>query len=163
MDTAPSEIFMSIVSYPGTGERSFEELRVTDYIHAYSTTGAAPVPCDPLPAAPDRAALGLSPAFAPAVITPDVEAELFLLQIDPTLPPSEQPILIDHPMDGSPSSSAACKRERSDAFTSASATPPLPIPTYISDPVPRGTVLAEGNGRVVRALPVRRRAVGQAA
>ncbi|KAG6828302.1 hypothetical protein H0H92_008467 [Tricholoma furcatifolium] len=54
-----ASLYMSVLS-------NFEELRVQDYLHAYTTTGRPPQPCPPLPADPAaRIAAGLPPIFVP--------------------------------------------------------------------------------------------------
>ncbi|EGO00562.1 hypothetical protein SERLA73DRAFT_133491, partial [Serpula lacrymans var. lacrymans S7.3] len=62
------EFFMSIVVAPGVPgpEQSFEELRVQDYLKAYTTTGRPPVPCPQEPTTESsRTALGLPRLFQP--------------------------------------------------------------------------------------------------
>lgn len=62
--------FMSVgVSPSTTPETSFEELRMQDYLKAYSTTHRRPAPCPQTPDTPAaRAALGLPPLFVPVAI-----------------------------------------------------------------------------------------------
>ncbi|KAH7920612.1 hypothetical protein BV22DRAFT_1039664 [Leucogyrophana mollusca] len=53
---------MSVSALPSSP--SFEELRIEDYLKAYSTTGRPPPPCPLEPSTPNaRAALGLPPLF----------------------------------------------------------------------------------------------------
>ncbi|KAI0090792.1 hypothetical protein BDY19DRAFT_992203 [Irpex rosettiformis] len=68
MDPRRREIFMNIPAVRSQPEQSFEELRVNDYIKAYSSTGRLPQPCPPVPLHPaDRARAGLPPIFQPYV------------------------------------------------------------------------------------------------
>ncbi|KAL1700774.1 hypothetical protein EV121DRAFT_213500 [Schizophyllum commune] len=61
--------FMSINVVPGQPESSFEELRVQDYLKAYTTTGKPPPPVpEQPPDAPTRATLGLPPLFLGVLI-----------------------------------------------------------------------------------------------
>uniref|UniRef100_A0A0W0EZK2 Uncharacterized protein n=1 Tax=Moniliophthora roreri TaxID=221103 RepID=A0A0W0EZK2_MONRR len=54
----------------GAGGKSFEEVRINDYIRSYSTTGRPPPPCPQEPKLPaERATRGLPPLFEPIVIT----------------------------------------------------------------------------------------------
>ncbi|TFK50843.1 hypothetical protein OE88DRAFT_1659946 [Heliocybe sulcata] len=85
MSNTLPETFQSIIYLPGSEERSFEELRIMDYLFAYSTTSAPPVPCPEGQALrgteSERATYGLSPStFQPTAITPRMEAELFLFE-----------------------------------------------------------------------------------
>ncbi|KAI0821327.1 hypothetical protein BC629DRAFT_1460027 [Irpex lacteus] len=68
MEANGREVFMNIPAVRGQLEQSFEELRVHDYIKAYSATGRPPQPVPPLPLHPgDRARAGLPPLFVPYV------------------------------------------------------------------------------------------------
>ncbi|KAI5891506.1 uncharacterized protein SCHCODRAFT_02629298 [Schizophyllum commune H4-8] len=61
--------FMSINVVPGQPESSFEELRVQDYLKAYTTTGKPPPPVpEQPPDAQTRATLGLPPLFRGVLI-----------------------------------------------------------------------------------------------
>ncbi|KAK1228840.1 hypothetical protein PQX77_008107 [Marasmius sp. AFHP31] len=54
----------------GPGQKSFEEVRIDDYLKAYQTTGRPPPPCPEEPKLPaERAALGLPPLFEPTLIS----------------------------------------------------------------------------------------------
>ncbi|KAG2158652.1 uncharacterized protein EDB93DRAFT_557560 [Suillus bovinus] len=69
------EIFMSTVQKPPEPEQSFEELRVKEYIKAYTATGRPPAPVPELPNTPNaRYALGLPAIFSPIPIesTPSI-------------------------------------------------------------------------------------------
>ncbi|EEB93388.1 hypothetical protein MPER_07960 [Moniliophthora perniciosa FA553] len=71
------EQFMCIpaVLQDGAGGKSFEEVRIDDYIRSYSTTGRPPPPCPQEPKLPtERAARGLPPLFEPIVITKTANA-----------------------------------------------------------------------------------------
>ncbi|KAG1867037.1 hypothetical protein C8R48DRAFT_703994 [Suillus tomentosus] len=73
--TKDYEIFMSTVQKPPEPEQSFEEVRMKDYIKAYTATGRPPVPVPDLPTTPNaRYALGLPPIFSPIPIesTPSI-------------------------------------------------------------------------------------------
>lgn len=60
---------MCTVQKPPEPEQSFEELRVKEYIKAYTTTGRPPAPIPDLPNTPNaRHALGLPQLFAPIQI-----------------------------------------------------------------------------------------------
>jgi hypothetical protein len=75
--TKDYEIFMSTVQKPPESEQSFEELRVKDYIKAYTATGRPPAPVPDLPNTPNaRHALGLPPMFSPISIesTPSISS-----------------------------------------------------------------------------------------
>ncbi|EMD32996.1 hypothetical protein CERSUDRAFT_87698 [Gelatoporia subvermispora B] len=62
---------MTISAHKREREESVEEIRVQDYLQAYTTTGRPPAPCPQLPAgARERAALGLPPLFEPFVTSP---------------------------------------------------------------------------------------------
>ncbi|KIK58103.1 hypothetical protein GYMLUDRAFT_706839 [Collybiopsis luxurians FD-317 M1] len=70
---APREMlqFMCIaaaVTESGPSQKSFEEVRIDDYLRAYQSTGRPPLPCpqDPLDAQ-ERAARGLPPLFQPVL------------------------------------------------------------------------------------------------
>lgn len=68
---------MSTVQKPPELEQSFEELRVKDYVKAYTATGRPPAPVPDLPNTPNaRYALGLPPIFSPIPIesTPSVSS-----------------------------------------------------------------------------------------
>jgi len=68
MDPRRREIFMNIPAARGQAEQCFEELRMSDYLKAYSATGRSPQPCPPLPLHPaERAQLGLPPHFQPYI------------------------------------------------------------------------------------------------
>ncbi|KAI0683990.1 hypothetical protein BC835DRAFT_1294395 [Cytidiella melzeri] len=68
MESNRREIFMNVPAGRGQTEQSFEELRIADYIKAYTTTGKPPQPCPPLPLHPtDRLRAGLPPLFQPYV------------------------------------------------------------------------------------------------
>ncbi|KAF9645379.1 hypothetical protein BDM02DRAFT_580432 [Thelephora ganbajun] len=61
-------LFMSISAVPAHRDQSFEELRTTDYIKAYMTTGQPPAPVPQEPADPTaRANLELPLLFQPHV------------------------------------------------------------------------------------------------
>ncbi|KAF5378990.1 hypothetical protein D9757_009124 [Collybiopsis confluens] len=68
---APRELlqFMSIsaaVTESGPSQKSFEEVRIDDYLLAYQTTGKPPQPCPQEPVSTqERAARGLPPLFEP--------------------------------------------------------------------------------------------------
>ncbi|KIM36889.1 hypothetical protein M413DRAFT_448821 [Hebeloma cylindrosporum] len=63
----PSEgIFMSIAAALGPESKSFEEVRIEDYIRAYQATGRPPPPCPQEPAdETQRKLLNLPPLFKP--------------------------------------------------------------------------------------------------
>ncbi|KAJ3893653.1 hypothetical protein GG344DRAFT_63587 [Lentinula edodes] len=64
--------FMSIPATleAGPSQKSYEEVRVDDYLLAYQTTGKPPLPCPQEPVLPHlRAARGLPPLFQPTVTT----------------------------------------------------------------------------------------------
>lgn len=62
-------MFMSTVQKPPEPEQSFEEMRVKDYIKAYTATGRPPAPVPDLPDSTNaRHALGLPPLFSPIPI-----------------------------------------------------------------------------------------------
>ncbi|KJA20480.1 hypothetical protein HYPSUDRAFT_43184 [Hypholoma sublateritium FD-334 SS-4] len=64
--SAADGTFMCVADAFATPGKSFEEVRMADYIAAYQSTGRPPVPVPQLPAdAAARAALGLPPLFAP--------------------------------------------------------------------------------------------------
>ncbi|KAF9465219.1 hypothetical protein BDZ94DRAFT_1254819 [Collybia nuda] len=59
-------IFMSIETVHGPPGKSFEEVRIEDYLKAYSTTGRPPLPCPQDPAdANQRVLMSLPPLFKP--------------------------------------------------------------------------------------------------
>ncbi|TBU49250.1 hypothetical protein BD309DRAFT_948030 [Dichomitus squalens] len=59
-------IYMNVPAVRPEKEESFEERRIIDYLHAYSTTGRPPIPCPQQPTDPaQRAALGYPPLFEP--------------------------------------------------------------------------------------------------
>ncbi|KAL0579409.1 hypothetical protein V5O48_002580 [Marasmius crinis-equi] len=63
-------VCISVASEDGSGQKSFEEVRIDDYLKAYSTTGRPPQPCPQEPKLPaERAALGLPPLFEPTKIS----------------------------------------------------------------------------------------------
>ncbi|KAJ6626739.1 hypothetical protein B0H10DRAFT_1998375 [Mycena sp. CBHHK59/15] len=57
---------LPISCIPGPQSKSFEEVRIADYLASYRSTGRLPQPCPPFPTAPtERAALRLPPLFVP--------------------------------------------------------------------------------------------------
>ncbi|KAG7443225.1 uncharacterized protein BT62DRAFT_336677 [Guyanagaster necrorhizus] len=65
---ADTEICMciAVAIQDGPQGKSFEEVRIDDYLKAYSTTGRPPAPCPQIPIASlERATLGLPPLFEP--------------------------------------------------------------------------------------------------
>ncbi|KDQ56322.1 hypothetical protein JAAARDRAFT_308885 [Jaapia argillacea MUCL 33604] len=61
-----SELFMSVPPVVDGKEQSFEELRIEDYLKAYTATGKPPPPCPQTPTWDDaRSKLGLPPLFKP--------------------------------------------------------------------------------------------------
>ncbi|PFH47097.1 hypothetical protein AMATHDRAFT_87909 [Amanita thiersii Skay4041] len=59
-------LYMSIHTVFATPSKSFEEVRIDDYLKAYRTTGRPPLPCPVEPTIDsERAALGLPPTFTP--------------------------------------------------------------------------------------------------
>ncbi|KAL1743796.1 hypothetical protein HDZ31DRAFT_64672 [Schizophyllum fasciatum] len=89
--------FMSINVVPGQPESSFEELRVQDYLKAYTTTGKPPPPVPAQPAdAAGRSAMGLPPLFEGVLIdessgAPEAPAATHVAYTDPAkLPPAQE-------------------------------------------------------------------------
>ncbi|KAF8815975.1 hypothetical protein BYT27DRAFT_7185704 [Phlegmacium glaucopus] len=69
MSSALDGFFMSIVTAPGPESKSFEEIRIDDYIKAYQSTGQPPQPCPEEPADDSqRASINLPPLFKPQPI-----------------------------------------------------------------------------------------------
>ncbi|KDQ56323.1 hypothetical protein JAAARDRAFT_70640 [Jaapia argillacea MUCL 33604] len=63
------EVFMCLLPQEGQDERSFEEIRIFDYVAAYSATGCPPVPCPQFPTFPaERVALNMPPLFEPVSV-----------------------------------------------------------------------------------------------
>jgi len=61
--------FMSIVAAHGSESKSFEEMRIDDYLKAYRSTGRPPQPCPQQPEdESQRASLNLPPLFKPRPI-----------------------------------------------------------------------------------------------
>ncbi|KAF7790938.1 hypothetical protein EIP86_001897 [Pleurotus ostreatoroseus] len=69
------EIFVNVPAERPQHEQSFEELRIADYIRAYSTTGHPPQPCprEPFDKA-QRERLGLPPHMEPHVEVDSIPA-----------------------------------------------------------------------------------------
>ncbi|KAJ3531356.1 hypothetical protein NMY22_g8188 [Coprinellus aureogranulatus] len=60
------EKFMTIAALEAYRTKSFEEVRIDDYLKAYTTTGKPPPPCPEQPTGDmERQALGLPPLFKP--------------------------------------------------------------------------------------------------
>ncbi|KAF7965779.1 hypothetical protein HWV62_41810 [Athelia sp. TMB] len=65
-DPRRRDAFVNICAYPENQAKSQEEIRMEDYLKAYTTTGGPPLPVVQEPAgAQARAALGLPPLFEP--------------------------------------------------------------------------------------------------
>ncbi|KAK0477042.1 hypothetical protein IW261DRAFT_302843 [Armillaria novae-zelandiae] len=76
---ADTDIYMciAVAIQDGPQGKSFEEVRVDDYLKAYSTTGKPPAPCPQIPTAPhERVTLGLPPLFEPQRLPKQKPAEL---------------------------------------------------------------------------------------
>ncbi|KAK0457061.1 uncharacterized protein EV420DRAFT_1644209 [Desarmillaria tabescens] len=76
---ADTDLYMCIAAaiQDGPQGKSFEEVRIDNYLKAYTTTGHPPLPCPQIPTAPhERAALGLPPLFEPQRLPKQKPAEL---------------------------------------------------------------------------------------
>ncbi|KAK0200741.1 hypothetical protein DFS33DRAFT_1072729 [Desarmillaria ectypa] len=76
---ADTDLYMCIAAaiQDGPQGKSFEEVRIDDYLKAYSTTGQPPVPCPQIPTAlHERTTLGLPPLFEPQRLPKQKQAEL---------------------------------------------------------------------------------------
>ncbi|KAK7040690.1 hypothetical protein VNI00_009596 [Paramarasmius palmivorus] len=72
--TASTSEQLYSISQAVQGVKSFEEVRIDDYLLSYSTTGRPPPPCPQEPKDPAlRATQGLPPLFEPTVDTKTVE------------------------------------------------------------------------------------------
>ncbi|KAG2357173.1 hypothetical protein BDR07DRAFT_1421148 [Suillus spraguei] len=150
-------IFMSTVQKPPEPEQSFEELRVKDYIKAYTATGRPPAPVPDLPNTPNaRYALGLPPIFSPIQIesTPSISATGIVAK-KPITNPSDLPTIqvfqpTKTPIEGhfqsitaQPTFSSFSYEElRLYAYLSGNIMPPTPLPSEIlsSDNTPTQVV-----------------------
>ncbi|KAG2338274.1 hypothetical protein BDR05DRAFT_1062851 [Suillus weaverae] len=140
------EIFMSTVQKPPEPEQSFEELRVKDYIKAYTATGRPPAPVPDLPNTPNaRYALGLPPIFSPIPIesTPSI-SPIGIVTEKAITNPSDLPTIqvfqtTKIPIEGQfqsitaqPTFSLFSYEElRLYAYLSGNIMPPIPLPSEI--------------------------------
>ncbi|KZP29646.1 hypothetical protein FIBSPDRAFT_1038692 [Athelia psychrophila] len=96
IDPRRRDVFMHICAHPENQAKSPEEIRMEDYLKAYTSTGRAPQPVPQEPAGPQaRAALGLPPLFEPFVEPAEGESSTAPLvgSIHPTTDPTKLPRL----------------------------------------------------------------------
>ncbi|KAG1734494.1 hypothetical protein EDB19DRAFT_1727302 [Suillus lakei] len=127
------EIFMCAVQKPPEPEQSFEELRASDYVKAYTATGRPPAPVPDLPNTPNaRHALGLPPIFSPIPIesTPSISPAGIIVTEKPITSPSDLPT---YPTTNSGMLTTAYRIQelRLYAYLSGNIMPPAPLPSEI--------------------------------
>ncbi|TFK33526.1 hypothetical protein BDQ12DRAFT_690963 [Crucibulum laeve] len=138
-------LFMSIAIVHGPNSKSFEEVRIDDYIKAYTTTGQPPVPCPQLPEGDaERQALVLPPLFKPytvASVSGEAPAATHHRIVDPSEIPPAQAFHMTI-ADGESYQSISCmsgltgfshEELRYYAYLKGHKMPPTPVPLYPFD------------------------------
>lgn len=118
MTTTAAEKFMTIAGLEPYANKSFEEVRIDDYLKAYTATGKAPPPCPQHPISDaERASMNLPPLFQPYVPPPPAGAST-----SSTAPPIVPKPSVTNPAELPPGQNFVALKVENETYQSISCT-----------------------------------------